>query len=308
LRHAPLPQSNIARVVECTNKIQSNHRPAVERQTQILAGMPMTEYEDILLGGYCYALRTAGPFTIGEDFEAPRPAAGILPQIKIDRGTTDKLWSFVGNRTDINADESSEADIFNDATKRAEFESGVIDAMRWYVSDCQFQAELPTFRKQLKYLRKAIERFQSNIPDDDSPLGHFLHTTYTGEVFLRDQRKPSRRELAALQDRWQERAGSSAIQSTLNMMLRNIEAAQSLIGNRKPRDHQVKGFVQTLAEVWKKAAGTWPRSGRRDSPTNIQTGRFADFVRATNENLPKTFRIASLDAAIRAACEATGHS
>ena len=187
-------------VVECTNKIQSNHRPAVERQTQILAGMPMTEYEDILLGGYCYALRTAGPFTIGEDFEAPRPAAGILPQIKIDRGTTDKLWSFVGNRTDINADESSEADIFNDATKRAEFESGVIDAMRWYVSDCQFQAELPTFRKQLKELRKAIERFQSTIPDHDSPMGHFLHMTYTGEVFLRDQRKPSRREMAALQE------------------------------------------------------------------------------------------------------------
>jgi hypothetical protein len=198
----------------------------------------------------------------------------------------------------------TQRDIFNDATKGAEFESGVIDAMRWYVSDCQFQAELPTFRKQLKELRKAIERFQSTIPDHDSPMGHFLHMTYTGEVFLRDQRKPSRREMAALQERWREHVGLAAIQSTLNTMLRNIEAAQLLVGNRKPRDHQVKGFVQALAEVWKKATGTWPRSSR-DTGSFKQTGRFAQFVRATNESLPKTFRIPTLDAAIRAACEAT---
>jgi hypothetical protein len=107
-----------------------------------------------------------------------------------------------------------------------------------------------------------------------------------------------------LQDRWQKHVGFPATQGALNTMLRNIEAAQLLIGNKKPRDHQVKGFVQALAEVWKKATGTWPSSAR-DPVSYKQTGPFADFVRATNEILPRTFRIPSLDAAIRTACEAT---
>jgi hypothetical protein len=266
--------------------------------------MSMAEdFEGFLLGGYCYSLRNAGPFTIGEDFEAPGPAGRILPRIKIGQNTWDKLWSFIEKGADNYAIESSEAEIFNDVMRRTEFENGVREALSWYVSDCQFQAELPTFRKQVKDLRKAIEQFQVTIPDDVSPLGHFLSTTYTGEVFLRDQRKPSRRELTALQGRWRENVGFPAIQSTLNTMLRNIEAVELLIGNKKPRNHQVKGLVQTLAKVWKKATETWPKSSR-DPATYKQSGRFADFVRATNEILPKTFRIATLDAAIRAACEA----
>jgi hypothetical protein len=266
--------------------------------------MSMAEdFEGFLLGGYCYSLRNAGPFTIGEDFEAPGPAGRILPQIKIEQNKWDKLWSFIEKGTDNDAIEGSEAEIFDDVMRRTEFENGVREALSWYVSDCQFQAELPTFRKQVKDLRKAIQQFQSTIPDVDSPLGHFLRTTYTGEVFLRDQRKPSRRELAALEGRWRDYAGFPAIQSTVNTMLRNIEAAELLIGNKKPRHHQVKGLVQTLAKVWKNATGTWPKSGR-DPTTNKQSGRFADFVRATNEILPKTIRIATLDATIRAACEA----
>jgi hypothetical protein len=268
--------------------------------------VPMTEDpEELLLGGYCYSHRNAGPFTIGEDFEAPRPAAGVLPRIQIERNIEDELWSFIAKGTDINANESSGAEIFDDTMKRLEFVNGVSEALNWYVSDRRFQAKLPTFRKQLKDLRKAIERFQSNIPNEDTPLDHFLHTTYTGEVFLRNQRKPSKRELTALQDRWQKHAGFPAIQGALNTMLRNIEAAHLLIGNRKPRHHQVKGFVQALAEVWKKATGTWP-SNTRDPDSNKQTGWFADFVRATNEILPRAFRIPSLDAAIRAACESHG--
>jgi hypothetical protein len=265
----------------------------------------MTEdFEELLLGGYCYSHRNTGPFTIGEDFEAPRPAAGILPRIKIERNTEDEFWSFIEKGPDINVNESSGAETFDDAMRRLEFVNGVSEALNWYVSDHRFQAKLPTFRKQLKDLRKAIERFQSAIPDEDTLLDHFLHTTYTGEVLLRNQRKPSKRELTALRDRWQKHVGFPAIQGALNTMLRNIEAAQLLIGNRKPRDHQVKGFVQALAEVWKKATGRWPSSAR-DPQSHKQTGGFADFVRATNGILPRTFRIPTLDAAIRAACEAT---
>jgi hypothetical protein len=260
------------------------------------------DFEALLLGGYCYSHRNAGPFSIGEDFEAPGPAARILPRIKIELNRRDELWSFIANGNDINADESSDTEIFDDVTKQAEFESGVSEALNWYVSDCQFQAELPTFRKQLQDLRRAIERFKSDVPDETTSLSHFLFMTYTGEAFLRDQLKPSRRQLIALQDAWRERAGFLAIQDTLNVMLRNIEVAQSLIGNKKPRHHQVKGFVQALAKVWKKATGKWPKSGRDPTKGN-QTGPFADFVRATNDILPAPFRVPTLDRTIRAACK-----
>jgi hypothetical protein len=238
---------------------------------------------------------------LGEDFEAPAPAAGVLPRIKIERETEDQLWSLVAK--EINGRVRSAAEIFDDIMRRVAFVNGVSEALSWYVSTRQFQTNIPAFRVQLKELRRAIERFQSNVPDEDTPLDHFLRTTYTGEVFLPDHRKPSRRELNRLQEHWQRRVGFPAIRSALDAMLRNLEAAQMLIGNRKPRDHRVKQFVQTLAQVWKAATGTWPSSGRHPI-SNEQTGRFADFVRATNMILTRRYRIATLDVAIRAACEA----
>jgi len=273
-----------------------------------LVAVAMTEdVKWCLIGGYCYSLRQAGPFVIGEDFEAPGPAGRILPRISIEQGRWDKLWSFIANGTNIKADESSDAGIFDDAMKRVEFENGVSEALSWYISDYQFQAEIPAFRKQLQRLREAIERFKSDGPTEFSSLGHFLFKTYTGEALLRNGLKPSARQLIALQDSWRERAGFDAIQDTLNTMLRNIEAAQSLIGNRKPRQHQVKAFVHALAMVWRKATVGWPKSGRDPIKSN-QSGPFAAFVRATNDILPKPFRIPFLDRAIRAVCKATNSS
>jgi len=206
----------------------------------------------LLVDGYCYSHRKGGPFTIGEDFEAPGPAGRILPRIRIEQNTWDELWSFIANGTDTNSSENSDAEIFGDVTKRIEFENSVSEALSWYVSDCQFQAEIPAFRKELQGLRKTIEQFQSDVPDEFSSLGHFLYKTYTGEAFLRDRLKPSNRQLLALQDSWRERTGFLALQDTLNMMLRNIEAAESMIGNRKPRQHQIKAFVEVLHRHGKK--------------------------------------------------------
>jgi hypothetical protein len=130
-----------------------------------------------------------------------------------------------------------------------------------------------------------------------------LYNTYTGEVFLGDRLKPSERQLLKLQDHWRERVGFPALQDTLKAMLRNIEAAQSMIGKGKPRAYQVRGFSRSLAEVWEGATGKWPTSGRNPL-SKKQAGRFADFVRSTNQLLPRRFQIPSLDAAIRSACEA----
>ena len=269
----------------------------------IRSEVPMkNDLTELVDGGYCYSHRKSGPFRIGEDFQAPEPSARMIARNSIDRGTSDKLWSFLANAPDIDA-ETSDAELFDDAIKRTEFENGINQALSWYVSDCQVQTELPRFRKQLQRLRKAIDRFQPNIPDEDSSLGHFLYNTYTGEVFLGDRLKPSERQLLKLQDHWREHVGFPALQDTLKAMLRNIEAAQSMIGKGKPRAYQIRGFVRSLAEVWEGATGKWPTSGRNPL-SKKQAGRFADFVRSTNQLLPRRFQIPSLDAAIRSACEA----
>jgi hypothetical protein len=259
------------------------------------------DIKDLLSGGYCFSIKNSGPFVIGKDFEAPGPAGRIIPRMKIDREKRDELWSFVEQETESKADESDKT-IFEDATKRLDFENGVSQALSWYVSDCQSQQNIPIFRKQLQKLRKTVKRFESQLPEELMPLGQFLFQTYTGEAMLLDRLKPSERKLIALQNAWRERVGITAIKETLETMLRNVQTAQSLLGKKKPRQYQVSTFVLNLAIVWNKATGHGPKSGR-DPIRGNQSGAFADFVRASNDILPKHFRIGTLDRAIRAACD-----
>jgi hypothetical protein len=257
--------------------------------------------KDLLSGGYCFSIKDSGPFVIGKDFEAPGPAGRIIPRMKIDCKQWDELWSFVERENESKAD-GSDKTIFEDSTKRLDFENGVNQALSWYVSDCLFQASILNSRKQLHKLLKLVEQFKSQLPVEFMPLGHFLFQTYTGEAMLSARLRPSERKLMILQDNWRDRVGITAIKETLETMLRNVQAAQSLLGNKKPRQYQVNTFVRTLAIVWDEATGHWPKSAR-DFDTSKQSGPFADFVRATNDILPKHFRIGTLDRAIRAACD-----
>jgi hypothetical protein len=257
--------------------------------------------KDLLSGGYCFSIKNSGPFVIGKDFEAPGPAGRMIPRMTIDRAKRDELWSFVEQETESRADDSDKT-IFEDATKRLDFEEGVSQALNWYVSDCQSRENIPAFRKQLQKLLKTVEQFKSQLPEEFMPLGHFLFQTYTGEAMLPARLKPSERKLEVLQNAWRDRAGITAIKETLETMLRNVQAAQSLLGKKKPRQYQVTTFVSNLAIVWNKATGHWPKSGR-DPATSKQSGPFADFVRSTNNILPEDFRILNPDRAIRAACD-----
>jgi hypothetical protein len=126
--------------------------------------------------------------------------------------------------------------------------------------------------------------------------------TYAGTCFLRSERKPTERQLIALQEHWRDRVGLLALRDTLGTVLRNVEAAQVLLGKAKPVRHREKTFVRRLARAWKNAVGRWPTSSR-DPIGGPQAGAFADFVRATANVLPQDFRIGSLDRAIRAACD-----
>ena len=252
--------------------------------------------------GHCFAIGSSGSFVIGKDFEPPGPAGRKIPRIEIERQKLNELWTFVERGAVSKTNNGSDPSIFKDLKEGLNFENGVSEALNWYISDFQYQADIPTFWKQLQKLRNAVEQFESQLPDEVTPLGHFLFQIYTGEVMLPDRLKPSERQLTVLEDAWRDRVGVSAIRETLETMRHNIEAAQSLIGNKKPHKHQVSTFVRTLAMVWNSATGHWPKSGRDPNAGN-QSGPFAAFVRATNDILPKHLRIANLDRAIRAVCE-----
>ena len=107
-----------------------------------------------------------------------------------------------------------------------------------------------------------------------------------------------------LQNTWRDRVGITAIRETLETIIRNIQAAQSLLGNNKPRQYQVKTFVLSLARVWNETTGHCPKSGR-DPDSFKQSGPFADFVRETNNILPESLRIHTFDRAIRSVCESS---
>ena len=258
--------------------------------------------EELLSGGYCFSIRDSGPFVVGEDFEAPGPAARVLPNLPTDRQTWDKLRAHIPAENTAGSDELSDQSLFNDAVRHSEFENGVSEALRWYVSDAAFQADAPKVRKELSKLKRIIERYNEQLPGETTTIGHFLSKTYAGTCFLRSERQPTERQLNGLQEHWRERVGLLALRDTLCTVLRNVEAAQVLLGRSKTVRHRERTFVRRLARVWKNAVGRWPTSSR-DPIEFHQAGPFADFVRATASVLPHDFRIGSLDRVIRAVCE-----
>jgi hypothetical protein len=244
----------------------------------------------LLSGGYCFSIRDSGPFIIGEDFETPGSVTRLVPRIKIDSPKRDELWSFVERVAQPKADDDADEAIFEDATKRSDFENGVDQALNWHVSDFKFQVNIPGFRKELQKLRKTIEQFKSQLPQESEPLGHFLCQTYTGEIMLPDRLKPSERTLTALQKTWQDRVGVTAIKETLETMLRNIEAAQLLIGNKKPRQHQAATFVQLLQPYGMKQLAIGPRADvHLTAGINLVRSQISSAQRTTSSQSPFGF-------------------
>ncbi len=166
------------------------------------------------------------------------------------------------------------------------------------------KSTLQIFESSSKSYTKQSNSLRPNSQKNSMPLGHFLSQTYSGEGILSDRLKPSERQLMVLQNTWRDRVGITAIKETLETMIRNIQAAQSLLGNNKPRQHQVKTFVLSLARVWNETTGHCPKSGR-DPDSFKQSGPFADFVRETNNILPESLRIHTFDRAIRSVCESS---
>jgi hypothetical protein len=224
--------------------------------------------------------------------------ARVLPNLHIDAQKWDKLWAHIPEEDTADSENQS---LFNDSMCQLEFRNGVNEALRCYVSDAAFQADVPNVRKQLSALKRTIERFSEQVPSETTAVGHFLSKTYAGTCFLRSERRPTECQLIALEDHWRDRVGLVALKDTLRTVLRNVEAAQVLLGTAKTVKYRQRTFVRRLAHVWNKVVGRWPASSR-DPIESYQAGAFADFVRATAKLLPQGFKIGSLDRAIRAGC------
>jgi hypothetical protein len=246
--------------------------------------------------GYFAKIKSRGPFVIGTDFEAPGPAGRLLPSISPSKDTLDKLEKCLARGKSSHA--GRVADGKND------FLEGIRDVLSRYVSDYHFQPEESKVRRELRSLRAAINKFKSRLPTNHDPVGRFLFDTYTGSSILRDELQPSDDELIALQDAWRKHFGFRAISQKLDVMLRNVLAAEECLGKSKPRNHRVKALVRALAEIWQDKTGHWPKSGRNPESA-AQSGPFADFVRTACDAVPKPIIIEqkALGTAIREVCE-----
>ena len=234
----------------------------------------------------------------GVDFAPPDPISSVLPQIKLTRTQADELVALIPKgRNPDNDEAATRKEIF----AYANLSNAVQSALQFYVRDVMFLSDVPQCRRRLKALQDDVTRFLASLPQEHDPVGYFLRRTYTGEIFLKGQLRPTEEKFVELEQAWSGKHGLVAIRNSLAEFQENIDAARSLLSGTRPRDVAEENFVRSLAHAWKAATGRWPKSGRDDYKSR-QSGPFADFVRAVNEMLPSDYRIPRLDHAIRSVC------
>jgi hypothetical protein len=238
----------------------------------------------------------------GVDFAPPEPIASVLPRIQLTSSQADDLWALVCKGRRRNPNNDADAEMAKEIFAGAYLANAVQQALQFYVRNVMFLSDVPQFRRRLKMLHNRVTRFLATLPQEHDPVDYFLRRTYTGEIFLKDQLRPTHEKLVELQQVWSEKHGLAAIRNNLAESQKNIDAASSLLPETRPRDVAVGNFVRSLAHAWGAATGQWPTSGR-DADKKRQSGPFADFVRAATEMLPPKFRRPSLDHAIRSVCD-----
>ena len=158
--------------------------------------------------------------------------------------------------------------------------NAVQSALQFYVRDVMFLSDVPQCRRRLKALQDNVTRFLASLPQEHDPVGYFLRRTYTGEIFLKGQLRPTDEKFVELEQAWSGKHGLVAIRNSLAEFQENIDAARSLLSGTRPRDVAKENFVRSLAHAWKAATGRWPKSGRDDykivvnpAPSPISFGR-----------------------------------
>ena len=127
-------------------------------------------------------------------------------------------------------------------------EKGVSEALNLYLSDCEFQPDEKTIRAQIKLLRGRIKRLKSQLPKAEEALSKFVHDSYTGEAFLRDELKPSEDNLVTLQDHHPNgrSGGDSLRQKRLQVIVTwyVFESAHGLPSNLPTDIRRQQGFFR----------------------------------------------------------------
>jgi hypothetical protein len=221
----------------------------------------------------------------GVDFAPPEPIASVLPRIQLTSSQADDLWALVCKRRRSNPNNDADAEVAKEIFAGADLANAVQQALQFYVRDVMF-LDIPQFRRRLKTLHNRVTQFLATLPQEHDPVDYFLRRTYTGEIFLKDQLRPTVEKLVELQQVWSDKHGLAAIRNNLAEFQKNIDAASSLLPKTRPRDVAVGNFVRSLAHAWEAATGQWPTSGRDADKNSRQSGPFADFVRAATEMLP----------------------
>jgi hypothetical protein len=247
-----------------------------------------------------------GELVAGVDFAPPEPIASVLPRIQLTRSQTEELWALVCKGRRRNPNNDDDAAMAKEIFEPVDLTNAVQWALQFHVRHVIFLSDVPQFRRRLKTLRDDVTRFLATLPQEHDPVGYFLRRTYTGEIFLKEQLRPTDEKFVELEQAWSGKHGLAAIRNSLAGFRKNIDAASSLLSGTRPRDVAVGNFVRSLAHAWEATTGQWPKSGRDDYKRGRQSGPFADFVRAETAllpaELPSKYRSPKLDHAIRSVC------
>jgi hypothetical protein len=243
---------------------------------------------------------------VGMDFAPPEPMASVLPRIQLTRSRAKKLWALVCKGRRRNPNNNADAEMAKEIFAGANLATAVQWALEHYVRRVMFLPDVPKVRRSLKRLQDDVSRLLATLPQEHDAVGYFLKRTYTGEIFLKDQLRPTHEKILELDRAWSEKHGLAPIRNSLAESQKTIDTASSLLSGTKPRNVAVENFVGTLADAWQAATGDWPQSSRDPYKNSRQSGHFADFVRAVTallpRELPSKFRSPKLDHAIRSVC------
>jgi len=172
----------------------------------------------------------------GVDFAPPEPIASVLPRIQLTSSQADDLWALVCKDRRRNPNNDADAEMAKEIFAGAYLANAVQRALQFYVRDIMFLSDVPQFRRRLKTLHNRVTRFLATLPQEHDPVDYFLRRTYTGEIFLKDQLRPTDEKLAELQQAWSEKHGLAAIRNNVTEYQKNIDIASSLLSGTKPRN------------------------------------------------------------------------
>jgi hypothetical protein len=151
----------------------------------------------------------------GVDFAPPEPMASVLPRIQLTTSQAEELWALVCKGRRRNPNNDADAEMAKGIFAFADLANAAQQALQFYVRDLIFLSDIPQFRRCLKTLHNRVIRFLATWPQEHDPVGYFLKQTYTGEIFLKDQLRPTHEKIVELEQAWWEKHGLAAIRNSL---------------------------------------------------------------------------------------------